>query len=79
MLEFGQFDLVCGNGILHHLVVHLPRVLTALRQLTNPGGGMAFIEPNFLNPYCAFAFGKRFVSKCAPRTSRIAGCSKVRR
>lgn len=59
LLEFGQFDLVCGNGILHHLVVHLPRVLTALHQLTNPGGGMAFIEPNFLNPYCAFAFGTK--------------------
>ena len=56
-LEFGRFDMVCGNGILHHLVAQLPRVLTALRQLTNPGGGMAFIEPNFLNPYCAFAFG----------------------
>ena len=56
-LEFGQFDMVCGNGILHHLVVQLPRVLATLRRLTNPGGGMAFIEPNFLNPYCAFAFG----------------------
>ena len=59
LLEFGTFDMVCGNGILHHLVVELPRVLTALRQLTNPGGGMAFIEPNFLNPYCAFAFGTK--------------------
>lgn len=59
LLEFGTFDLVCGNGILHHLVVELPRVLTALRQLTNPGGGMAFIEPNFFNPYCAFAFGTK--------------------
>ena len=59
LLEFGTFDMVCGNGILHHLVVELPRVLRALRKLTNPGGGMAFIEPNFLNPYCAFAFGTR--------------------
>ena len=59
LLEFGTFDMVCGNGILHHLVVELPRVLRALRSLTNPGGGMAFIEPNFLNPYCAFAFGTR--------------------
>lgn len=56
-LAFGQFDMICGNGILHHLVKRLPQVLTTMRQLTNPGGGMAFIEPNFLNPYCAFAFG----------------------
>ncbi len=58
-LAFGQFDLVCGNGILHHLVRQLPAVLESLRKLTNPGGGMAFIEPNLLNPYCAFAFGTR--------------------
>jgi SAM-dependent methyltransferase len=45
-LAFGRFDLVCGNGILHHLV-------------TEPGGGLAFIEPNFLNPYCAFIFGTK--------------------
>jgi SAM-dependent methyltransferase len=58
-LAFGQFDMICGNGILHHLVKRLPQVLATMRQLTNPGGGMAFIEPNFLNPYCAFAFGTR--------------------
>jgi hypothetical protein len=56
---FGKFDMVCGNGILHHLVVRLPMVLRALHALTNPGGGLAFIEPNFLNPYCAFIFGTR--------------------
>ncbi len=56
-LAFGQFDMVCGNGILHHLVRRLPEVLTSMKRLTNPGGGMAFIEPNFMNPYCAFAFG----------------------
>ena len=58
-LAFGTFDMICGNGILHHLVKRLPEVLASMRQLTNPGGGMAFIEPNFLNPYCAFAFGTR--------------------
>jgi len=58
-LAFGQFDMVCGNGILHHLVLRLPEVLGALHRLTNPGGGLAFIEPNFLNPYCAFIFGTR--------------------
>lgn len=64
-LEFGQFDVVCGNGILHHLVLELPRVLTALHRLTNPGGGLAFIEPNFLNPYCAFAFGTKLGRRMA--------------
>lgn len=56
-LAFGQFDMVCGNGILHHLVKRLPEVLASMRRLTNAGGGMAFIEPNFHNPYCALAFG----------------------
>jgi SAM-dependent methyltransferase len=65
VLEFGTFDAVCGNGILHHLVVELPRVLGVLRSLTNPGGGMAFIEPNFLNPYCAFAFGTKLGRRMA--------------
>jgi SAM-dependent methyltransferase len=58
-LSLGRFDLVCGNGILHHLVLRLPEVLRSLHGMTNPGGGLAFIEPNFLNPYCAFAFGTR--------------------
>jgi SAM-dependent methyltransferase len=54
---FGSFDLVYGNGILHHLVKRLPAVLASLRALANPGAQAAFIEPNFLNPFCAFAFG----------------------
>jgi SAM-dependent methyltransferase len=57
--RLGRFDLVFGNGILHHLVHRLDDVLRALLALTNPGGGFAFIEPNFLNPYCAFIFGTR--------------------
>ena len=57
--RFGRFDLVFGNGILHHLVVRLDDVLRALHSLSNAGGGLAFIEPNFLNPYCAFIFGTR--------------------
>ena len=56
-LSLGTFDMVFGNGILHHLVVRLPEVLAGLRKLTNPGGGMAFIEPNFRNPSCAVIFG----------------------
>jgi SAM-dependent methyltransferase len=56
---FGCFDMIIGNGILHHLVARLPQVLRALHSVTNRGGGLAFIEPNFLNPYCAFIFGTR--------------------
>jgi SAM-dependent methyltransferase len=59
-LAVGRFGMVCGNGILHHLVKRLPEVLRGLRSLTVPGGGLAFIEPNLLNPYCAFIFGTRF-------------------
>lgn len=62
---FGQFDVVVGNGILHHLVKQLPAVLRALHDITNPGGGLAFIEPNFLNPYCAFIFGTRLGRRLA--------------
>jgi 2-polyprenyl-3-methyl-5-hydroxy-6-metoxy-1,4-benzoquinol methylase len=55
--RLGRFDLVFGNGILHHLVPRLNDVLRALHALAAPSGGLAFIEPNFLNPYCAFIFG----------------------
>ena len=55
--RLGQFDLVFGNGILHHLVLRLNDVLRALHALAAPSGALAFIEPNFLNPYCAFIFG----------------------
>jgi SAM-dependent methyltransferase len=64
-LAFGRFDLVYGNGILHHLVLRLPEVLRTLHDLTNPGGGLAFIEPNFLNPYCALIFGTRIGRRLA--------------
>ncbi len=64
-LAFGRFDMVCGNGILHHLVQRLPEVLRALRHVTEPDGGLAFIEPNFLNPYCAFIFGTRIGRRLA--------------
>ena len=53
----GVFDMVCGNGILHHLVKVLPELMASLRHITTPDGRLAFIEPNFLNPYCAFSFG----------------------
>jgi SAM-dependent methyltransferase len=53
----GKFDLIYGNGILHHLVLELASVLRTLREMTNDAGGLAFIEPNLVNPYCAFIFG----------------------
>lgn len=59
LASLGNFDLIFGNGILHHLVIRLPAVLTALRQLTSERGSLAFIEPNFMNPYCAFIFGTK--------------------
>lgn len=64
-MNFGQFDLVCGNGILHHLVRKLPEVLVSLRGFSNPNGRLAFIEPNYLNPYCAFIFGTAIGRKVA--------------
>jgi len=64
-LAFGRFDMVFGNGILHHLVARLPEVLRALNGVTEPGGGLAFIEPNFLNPYCAFIFGTKIGRRMA--------------
>ena len=63
--SFGAFDFVCGNGILHHLVNRLPDVLASLHRLTNSCGGLAFIEPNLLNPYCAAIFGTRLGRKLA--------------
>ena len=61
----GKFDMIYGNGILHHLVVRLDSVLRILRAMTGNGGGMAFIEPNLMNPYCAFIFGTAMGRKWA--------------
>ncbi|WP_041694593.1 class I SAM-dependent methyltransferase [Agrobacterium tumefaciens] len=63
--RFGKFDMIYGNGILHHLVVRLDPVLRILHSMTQAGGGLAFIEPNFLNPYCAFIFGTKIGRKWA--------------
>jgi SAM-dependent methyltransferase len=63
--ELGTFDFVFGNGILHHLVTRLDRVLRNLRAVTSQGGSMAFIEPNLMNPYCAFIFGTKTGRKWA--------------
>lgn len=64
-LRLGRFDFVFGNGILHHLVTRLDAILRALRQVSTAGGGLAFIEPNLLNPACAFMFGTRLGRRLA--------------
>jgi SAM-dependent methyltransferase len=63
--RFGDFDFIFGNGILHHLVLQLEGTLSTLRGITTKNGGTAFIEPNFLNPYCAFIFGTKLGRKYA--------------
>lgn len=62
--RLGAFDLVFGNGILHHLVPRLTEVLARLRAMA-PQGRLAFIEPNLLNPACAFMFGTRLGRRLA--------------
>jgi SAM-dependent methyltransferase len=49
-LEFGEgaFDLVCGNGILHHL--DLERALGEIARVLRPGGAALFAEPLGHNP-----------------------------
>ncbi len=44
----GSFDVVIGNGILHHL--DLDRALEGIRRVLRPGGWAAFREPLGHNP-----------------------------
>jgi SAM-dependent methyltransferase len=44
----GSFDMVVGNGILHHL--DLPIALGEVRRLLAPGGRALFLEPLLDNP-----------------------------
>lgn len=46
--EDGSFDLVFGNGVLHH--VDLVPALKEIRRVLKPGGKAAFIEPLKHNP-----------------------------
>ncbi len=57
--KFGTFDTFFCDGNLHHLILKLDQILKILREITTQSGGMALIEPNFLNPYCAFIFGTK--------------------
>ena len=43
-----EFDLICGNAILHHLELH--RALSELARCLKPGGQAVFVEPLGHNP-----------------------------
>lgn len=47
----GHFDLVFGNGVLHH--VDLAPTLREIKRVLKPGGRAAFIEPLKHNPVIA--------------------------
>ncbi len=50
------FDVVLGDGILHHLYYRLDEALATLRSLLTPDGRLVFIEPNLENPYVLAIF-----------------------
>jgi 2-polyprenyl-3-methyl-5-hydroxy-6-metoxy-1,4-benzoquinol methylase len=45
-----HFDVIWGDGILHHLIPELELVLARLRQWARPGARVVFSEPLSLNP-----------------------------
>ncbi len=48
----GQFDVVAGFFMLHHLP-EVPAYLAAAMRMLKPGGRFVFVEPNPLNPLYA--------------------------
>lgn len=46
--EDGQFDLVCGSGILHHLDINV--AMGEIERIVRPGGAAVFLEPLGYNP-----------------------------
>lgn len=44
-LPAGAFDVVWGDGVLHHVIPELDGVLGRLRALARPGGRFVFSEP----------------------------------
>lgn len=64
-MQYGKFDYVIGNGILHHLYYNLDTSLVNLHKLLKPGGRIIFIEPNIYNPYVALIFKIPFLRKKA--------------
>lgn len=49
-LEPGSFDVIWGDGVLHHLLEDLDLVLGRLVRWARPGGLLLFSEPVNLNP-----------------------------
>lgn len=49
-LEPGRFDVIWGDGVLHHLLGDLDLVMGRLMRWTKPGGLLLFSEPMNLNP-----------------------------
>ena len=61
----GEFDYIYGDGILHHLYLHLESAIVELKKLLKPGGKLLFWEPNLLNPYCFLIFKVKYFRKSA--------------
>jgi 2-polyprenyl-3-methyl-5-hydroxy-6-metoxy-1,4-benzoquinol methylase len=60
-----KFDIILGNGILHHLYYHLDDALKNIHSLLNDNGKLIFLEPNILNPYCFLIFRFPYFRKIA--------------
>ena len=50
-LDDGAFDLIWGDGVLHHVIPELDSVLTRLRRAAKPGARVVFWEPMCLWPW----------------------------
>lgn len=64
-MQYGKFDYVIGNGILHHLYYNLDNSLLNLHKLLKPDGKIIFIEPNIHNPYVTLIFKVPYLRKKA--------------
>lgn len=62
-----RFDAVVGSSVLHHLDV--PCALDHIRDLMEPGGRLAFAEPNLLNPQVLAERKLRFLAPLFPHVS----------
>jgi ubiquinone/menaquinone biosynthesis C-methylase UbiE len=54
-----RFDLIYGNGILHH-IVNRDKLFSGFAGLLKPDGKIAFIEPNIFNPAVMLIFSRFF-------------------
>jgi 2-polyprenyl-3-methyl-5-hydroxy-6-metoxy-1,4-benzoquinol methylase len=50
-LPEGSFDIIWGDGILHHVIPELDRVLSQLMRWARPGALFIFSEPMSLTPW----------------------------